>query len=183
MNYIFDIFLTEEDYIDFNIFHMNRSVYGKKHQRVLRSLLAVIFVAAAIINFWAEGISPVTVLYALLLGFLGLMMTVFYGKFSGFLTKLSIGSLKKSGKMAFSPESRVGFTDEGVLEITPEGRTEKRWESMERLCIREGKVWYLYMNNTAAFILPVEQLRTQTDLAEFRKYLESRVPVVDVFEK
>ena len=85
--------------------------------------------------------------------------------------------------MAFSPEARVGFTDEGVLEITPDGRTEKRWESIERLCIREGKVWYLFMNNTAAFILPVEQLRAQTDLAEFRKYLESKVPVVDVFEK
>ena len=183
MNYIFDIFLTEEDYIDFNVFHLSRSVYGKKHQRVLRILLAVIFAAAVLINFWAEGISPVTVAYALLLGVLGLMMTVFYGKFSGFLTKLSIGSLKKSGKMAFSPESRVGFTDEGILEITPEGRTEKRWETVERLCILEGKVWYLFTNNIAAFILPVEQLRAQTDLAEFRKYLESKVPVVDVFTK
>ena len=183
MSYIFDIFLTEEDYIDFNVFHLSRSVYGKKLQRVVRVLLAVIFVAAALINFWAEGISPVTVLYALLLGVLGLMMTAFYGKFSGFLTKLSIGSLKKSGKMAFSPESRVGFTDEGVLEITPDGRTEKRWESMERLCIREGKVWYLYMNNTAAFILPVEQLCAQTDVEEFRRFLESRVPVVDVYEQ
>ena len=183
MNYIFDIFLTEEDYIEFNIFHLSRSVYGKKHQRVLRSMLAVIFVAAALINFWAEGISPVTVAYALLLGVLGLMMTVFFGKFSGFLTKLSVGSLKKSGKMAFSPEARVAFTDEGVLEITPDGRTEKRWESMERLCIREGKAWYLYMNNTAAFTLPEEQLRAQTDLAEFRKYLESKIPVVEVFDK
>ena len=181
MNYIFDIFLTEEDYIAFNIFHLNRSVYGKKHQRVLRIMLAVIFAAAALLNFWAEGISPVTVAYALLLGFLGLMMTVFFGKFSGFLTKLSIGNLKKSGKLAFSPEARVGFTDEGVLEITPDGRTEKRWESMERLCIREGKVWYLYMNNSAAFILPEEQLRAQTDLAEFRRYLETKLPVVDVF--
>lgn len=181
MNYIFDIFLTEEDYIEFNIFHLNRSVYGKKHQRVLRIMLAVIFAAAALLNFWAEGISPVTVAYALLLGFLGMMMTVFFGKFSGFLTKLSIGNLKKSGKLAFSPEARVGFTDEGVLEITPDGRTEKRWESMERLCIREGKVWYLYMNNSAAFILPEEQLRTQTDVVEFRRYLEAKLPVVDVF--
>ena len=183
MSYIFDIFLTEEDYIEFNIFHMNRSVYGKRHQRVLRIMIAVIFAAAALINFCANGISPVTVAYALLLGGFGLCMTVFDGKFNRFFVKLSIGNLKKSGKMAFSPEARMGFTDEGVLEITPDGRTEKRWESIERLCIREGKVWYLYMNNIAAFILPVEQLRAQTDLAEFRKYLESKVSVVDVFAK
>lgn len=183
MNYIFDIFLTEEDYIEFNTFHLNNSVYGQKHRRGLRIMLAVLFAAAALINFWAEGISPVTVAYALLLGFLGLMITVFFGKFSGFLTKLSIGSLKKSGKLAFSPEARVGFTDEGILEITPDGRTEKRWESMERLCIREGKVWYLYMNNSAAFILPEEQLRTQTDVVEFRRYLEAKLPAVDVFAK
>ena len=183
MNYVFDIFLTEEDYIDFNIFHMSHSAYGKKHQRLLRGMIAVIFVAAAIINFLAEGISPVSVAYAVLLGGLGLMMTVFSGKTSGFTMKLIINNMKKTGKLAFSPESRMGFSDEGILEITPEGRTEKRWESMERLCIREGKVWYLYMNNTAAFILPVEQISAQTDVEEFRKYLESRFPVVDVFEK
>ena len=183
MNYVFDIFLTEADYIDFNIFHMSQSAYGKKHQRMLRGMIAVIFVAAAIINFLAEGISPVSVAYAVLLGGLGLMMTVFNGKTSGFTMKLVINNMKKSGKMAFSPESRLGFTDEGILEITPEGRLEKRWESMERLCIREGKVWYLYMNNTAAFILPVEQISAQTDVAEFRRYLESKCPVVECFEK
>ena len=91
--------------------------------------------------------------------------------------------MKKSGKLPFSPEARLGFTDEGILEITPDGRMEKRWESMERLCIREGKVWYLFMNNTAAFILPVEQIRVQTDEVEFRRYLESKFSLVEVFEK
>ena len=183
MNYIFDILLTEEDYIDFNISHMTRSAYGKKHQRMLRVLVAVIFAVAILLNFWAEGISPVTVAYAVLLGGLGLMVTVFSGKASGFTMKLVINNMKKTGKMAFSPESRMEFSDAGIVEITPEGRTEKRWESMERLCIREGKVWYLYMNNTAAFILPVEQISAQTDLAEFRRYLETKVPQVDVLDK
>lgn len=183
MRYEFEIRTTEADYIDFNIFHLTRSPYGKRHKRVLRIMLAVIFSVAALINFWAEGISPVSVAYALLLVGLGLAMTVFDGKFSGFTAKLAIGNLKKSGKMAFSPESRLIFTGEGILEITPEGRLERSWASMERLCILEGKVWYLYMNNTAAFMLPVEQLRAQTNLEEFRAFLESKVPVVDVFEK
>ena len=183
MNYIFDIFLSEEDYLDFNIFHMTRTAYGKKHQRMLRVMVAAIFAAAILTNLLVEDVSPVYVAYAVILGILGLLMTVFYGKFSGFTMKLVIRNMKKTGKMPFSPESRLGFTDEGILEITPEGRLEKRWESMERLCIREGKVWYLFMNNTAAFILPVEQLRAQTDEAEFRKYLESKVPVVEVFDK
>ena len=182
MNYVLDILLTEEDYFDFNIFHMSRSAYGKKYQRMLRGMIAVIFVAAAIVNFLAEGISPVTVAYAVLLGVLGLLVTVFSGKTSGFTMKMVINNMKKTGKMAFSPESRMEFSDAGIVEITPEGRLEKRWESVERLCIREGKVWYLYMNNTAAFILPVEQIAAQTDPAEFRRYLESRFAQVDVFE-
>lgn len=183
MRYVFDIFLSEADYIDFNVFHLSCSVYGKKHQRVLRMMLAAIFAVAALINFLAEGISPVTVAYALLLGGLGLLLTVFHGKFSGFITKLAIGNLKKSGKMAYSPESRLGFTDEGILEITPDGRTEKRWESIERLYIREGKVWYLYMNNTAAFIMPEAQLRAQTNLEAFRGFLEEKCPIVEYSEK
>lgn len=183
MNYVFDILLTEADYIDFNVFHMSRSAYGKKHQRMMRGLVAVIFAVAALVNFLAEGISPVSVAYAVLLGALGLLVTVFSGKTSGFTMKLVINNMKKSGKLAFSPESRMEFSDAGIVEITPEGRLEKRWESMERLCIREGKVWYLYMNNTAAFILPVEQIAAQADPAEFRRYLESRFAQVDVFDK
>ena len=76
MQYVFDIFLTEADYIDFNVFHMSHSAYGKKHQRLLRGMVAVIFAVAILINFWAEGISPVTVAYAVLLVGLGLLLTV-----------------------------------------------------------------------------------------------------------
>ena len=183
MNYVFDIFLAEKDYVELHIFHLSRSAYGKKHRQLLRVMVAAIFTVAVLLSFWMEGISPATVAYAVLLCVFGLLMTVFYGKFSEFTTKLIVRNMKKSGKLAYSPESRLGFTDEGILEITPEGRLEKRWESMERLCIREGKVWYLYMNNAAAFILPVEQLSAQTDVTEFRRYLESRFPVVDVFDK
>ena len=46
MHYVFDIFLTEADYIDFNIFHMSHSAYGKKHQRMLRVMVAAIFAVA-----------------------------------------------------------------------------------------------------------------------------------------
>lgn len=183
MHYVFDIFLTEADYIEFNTFHATRTSYGKRVQRGMRGMIVAMFSIAAILNFWAEGISPFSIIYALLLVGFGLLISALMGKVFAFSMKYTIRSLKKSGKMAFSPESRLGFTEEGILEITPEGRLEKRWESMERLCIREGKVWYLFMNNTAAFILPVEQLRAQTDEAEFRKFLESKFPAVDVFEK
>lgn len=183
MNYIFDIFLTEEDYIEFNTFHATRTPYGKRLRRGLQGMLVVMFSIAAILSFWAEGVSAMTVIYALLLVGFGLLISALMGKMFAFSVKNTIRSLKKSGKLAYSPEARVGFTDEGILEITPDGRTEKRWESIERLCILEGKVWYLYMNNAAAFILPEDQIRAQTDPAEFRRYLEAKVPVVDVFAK
>ena len=185
MSYIFDIFLTEQDYIEFNTFHATRAPYGKRIQRGLRGMIAVMFSLGAIFRFWAEGVTLETVIYALLLVVFGLLISALLGKTIAVSVKHTVRSLKKSGKMAFSPESRVGFTDEGVLEITPDGRTEKRWESIERLCI-DFQAKFLKaedMNNSAAFVLPVEQLRAQTDLAEFRKYLESKVPVVDVFTK
>ena len=183
MHYVFDIFLSEEDYIDFNIFHATRTPYGKRLRRGLQGMLMAMFAIAAILVFLEDGITPVTAIYALLMVGFGLLLSAFVEKSFCFSVKNTIRTLKKSGKLPFSPEARLGFTDEGILEITPEGRLEKRWESMERLCILEGKVWYLFMNNTAAFILPVEQIAAQTDLAEFRRYLESRCPVVERFEK
>ena len=183
MRYVFDIFLTEADYIDFNVFHLTRSDYGKRFHRRLRTMVAVIFAVAAIVNFLVEGISPVSVAYALFLVVMGVLLACIPGKFARLSVNTTIRGLKKSGKMPYSPESRLEFSDEGIQEITPEGRLEKPWKAVERLCILEGKVWYLFVNNTSGFILPVDQLKKQTDLAEFRRYLESRIPVVDVFEK
>ena len=179
MRYVFDIVLAELDYIEFNTFHATRTPYGKSLRRGLQGMILVLYAIPVALSLWEEGITPMTVTYGLLLTGIGLLLAALMGKFFAFSVKSTIRSLKKSGKLPYSPEARLGFTDEGILEITPDGRTEKRWESIERLYIREGKVWYLYMNNTAAFLLPEEQLRTQTDLAEFRAFLESMCSVVE----
>ncbi len=175
--------LTDTDYADFNIFHMNRSPYSKSLRKGTRWPVAAVLLLCAALTLLAEGLTVFSVTYAAVIALVGGVMLWKFDSLFAFVFRRMMKRMKKSGKMGYSPESTVIFTEEGILEITPEAKTERQWSSVERLCLVEGKVWYLYLNNTAAFILPVEQLDAQADIGELYRFLEGKCPAVDRFEK
>ena len=183
MRYELQIRLTEEEYIASNIFHTTRSPYGQQSSRRLKWLVAGLLALAVVMSFVLRGVNESTVLYAVLVALLGGLFLWRFDRFFSRSMKRTVKQMTKTGKKPYAPESTLIFTEEGILEITPEAKTERQWSSVERLCLVEGKVWYLYLNSAAAFILPVAQLDAQTDIGELYRFLEGKCPAVDRFGK
>ena len=183
MRYELKIHMTEDDFTAFNVFHTTRSVYGKQMTRRVKRLIAGMFALAAVLYFLMRGVNGESVLYAVFLAVVGGLFIWRYDKVFGKAMGKNLKRMAGNGKMPYAPESRIEFYDDKLVEITPERRTELYWPTVERLCAVEGKVWYLYLNNSSAVVLPVEQIRAQTDIGEFYRFLEEKCPVVDVFEK
>ena len=183
MCYELQIHMTDEDFAAFNVFHTTRSVYGKQMTRRLKLLVGGMFVLAAAMYFLLKGINEESVLYAVLLAVVGGLFIWRYDKIFGKAMAKTLKRMKKTGKMPYSPDTRIEFYDDRVVEITNEHRTELYWPTVERLCLVKGQAWYLYLNNSSAMVLPVEQIRAQTDIGEFYRFLEGKCPVVDRFEK
>ena len=93
MYFKIDVNLTDDDYIDYNIFISVRSTYGKKNLRNLRILLTMVFAMASLISFFQYGFEILGFITVAFLLVLFVLFQVFLHSFFIYLAKAS-GELK-----------------------------------------------------------------------------------------
>lgn len=139
MLYRFDVNLTEQDYFEFNRFHLFTSHYGKKQfekSRILISMIPLIlrFASYVLSGFAVENLA-VCIVYILLSVFI-----FFISKpLVWFVSKLQIKHMKKQGKLPFTPASTLEFYDDSFVEITPDNKTESKYSLVDSIYIVNGK--------------------------------------------
>jgi hypothetical protein len=91
-------------------------------------------------------------------------------------------SLKKSGKMGYSPKAAIEFYDDFFLEITPENKTEQKYSVLERVSVIGGKAIYLHVNNVMAYLLPIACFASEEELNAFLEFLRGKCTQFDYYE-
>lgn len=166
--------ITEEDYLDFNKFQTVKSPYAKKQIAKLRIGLLAVMLALVILHvssygFTAEtfvGLAPFLVLLLLFIIFAPVGMT--------FTLKASIKTLKKQGKMAYSPTAVMEFYDDIFIETTPTNKTEQKYSSVERVSVVDGKMIYIHINNIAAYMLPTASFESKEQYEDFVSFIKTK---------
>ena len=133
MKFQFNVNINEEDYLDYNKFWMLRSHYGKKQMSTFRIIIAVIIGLIIFISLYGGnftfdsfiGIIPMAILLVLYELFLSPLFVLFL--------KCHLKSLKKKGKMGYSPSSVVEFYEDVFIETTPQNKTEPKSKSSRKL--------------------------------------------------
>ena len=181
MNFQFHVHLTDKDYVDFNIFWLTRSHYGKKQMLKYRLLIALFVSVIAFLSLWGGnftadafiGIIP----YFILLALFQLLLKPFI-----VLTlKGSLKALKKHGKMGYSPDAEMEFSEDVFTETTPENKTEQKYFSIERISIMEDGLIYLHVSNVMAYILPVSCFASPAQYDAFLRFITAKCPHVDTY--
>ena len=183
MRFQFDVALTENDYLDYNMFHAFKSPYGvfalKKFRRALTFFFAsLIFAILVWKRFSFDGIvlaAVQAVIYA--------VIQIFLKRWLIFGTKINIKQLKKSGKMAYSPISHIEFFDEFFIETTEVNKVEQKYSSIERISIIAYKCIYLHVNNVAAYIIPNAAFASEAQYNEFCGFLSTICPQITVYNE
>ena len=127
MKFQFNVNTTDKDYFDYNKFWMLRSHYGKKQMTTFRVIFAVIIGVYIFISLYGGnftfdsfiGIIPMAILLVLYELLLSPLFVLFL--------KCHLKSLKKKGKMGYSPSSVVEFYEDVFIETTPENKTEQKY--------------------------------------------------------
>lgn len=163
----FEITITEEDYIKFNIDHLKTSQIGKRTTQITWTIFSVVFVLCGA-AFFVNAITDGTPLYVpiILTVFFGMAMFVYVLLFNkkGIkrVVNKTIKAQKKDGKLPFSEKTLIEFADEEVIEETETGVFRVKYDKLETLCICDT-VMYLYVNSQQAIILPYSQVDCQKD--------------------
>lgn len=180
MKFQFNVNLSEQDYVECNIFSLVKSHHGKNQIRTFRVTLAVLFAVLMVISLFG-GFSTETFISVIPMIILFVVWEIFLPKFISWTVKSYIKALKKSGKMAYPPESVIEFYEDSFVEITPEHKTELQYCAVERISIVDNKVMYIHINNISLYILPLSCFENKEQYDSFFSFIKTKCSNIDIY--
>lgn len=179
MKYQFFVKQTDEDYLEFNRYVQFLTPEGKRAIRVIRLLVLFVFLLAVYMFLLLEGF---TLLTLITIAFLAIALVVYQLLLKPYLNKTlgwRIKKLKKTGKKLYSPESTLEFYDDYFVGIADGNRSERKYASIERVSIVEGKGIYIHENSFSAYIIPYSTFTSPEQYRQFREFVKSSFPVIN----
>ena len=105
---------------------------------------------------------------------------IFLTKFFSWSLKGQIKTLKKSGKMGYSPDSVMGFSEDSFIETTPDNKTEHKYSAIERVSIVDNKMTYIHVNNVMSYMLPLSCFESKEQCDDFFNFIKTKCANIDV---
>ena len=181
MKFQFNVNTTDKDYFDYNKFWMLRSHYGKKQMMGFRIVIAVIFGVYIFISLYGGNFTVDSFISVIPMAILLIIFELLFSSLFVFSLKGHLKSLKKKGKMGYSPSSVIEFYEDSFVETTPDNKTEQRYASIERISIVDNKMIYIHVNNIMAYILPLSCFETKEQYDEFFEFIKTKCFNIDIY--
>ena len=181
MKFGFNVSLSDDDYLDYNKFWMIKSPYGKKQITSLRIVIILLLCAFILLSLIESGFTvgalvSIIPLMIVLTGF-----QIFLKSFLVFSLKGQLKSLKKKGKMGYSPQSVIEFYDDCFVETTPDVKTEQKYSAIERVSIIDNKIIYIHINNVMAYLLPISCFESKEQYEQFFEFIKTKCKEINIY--
>jgi hypothetical protein len=163
--------LTKDDFMSFNMYHLENSATTKKILFRQQYILPIIYL---IMPFILVRVTVVPLIFWLIPSLAAFVLWIkFYPRYFMNFTKRNIENMLKEGKNQnlFGPVS-VSLEEEGIWEISNLGESKARWSSIEK--IEETKTHiFIYLSALSAAIIPLSAFSNATEKNEFLRILNS----------
>lgn len=181
MKFQFNVNLSEQDYLDYNMFWMTKSTYGKKQMTTLKIMSSIIIcVTFFILLFIGKIFTNLFIGIILLLLFL-ILDQLLFDRFLLWTLKGQLKALKKSGKMGYSQSSVIEFYEDYFIEITPDNKMEQKYSVIERVSLVDNEIMYIHINNVMAFILPLRCFESKEQYESFFEFIKAKCANIDTY--
>ncbi len=172
---------TAKDYLDWNMFRMNKSPYAKRQMVSLRIMLTLIVGIIAFSFVRRGGFSGQAWMRFIFMMLLTVPVQLLLPWYFKYALKRRIKRLEKMGKRLYSPEAVIEFYDDIFVETTPESRIEQKYSSIDRISIVGDKMIYIHINNARAFMLPVSCFESRQQYESFLEFIKTKCSSIDVY--
>ena len=181
MNFQFNVNLNDSDYLECNKFWMFRSPYGKKQIITFRLIIAALFAVIIIVSLSAGDFSLNSFIEIIPFSIGCLLLQLFLTRIFSWSLKKQIKSLKKSGKVGYSPCSVLEFSEDSFCETTPDNKTESKYSAIERISIVDNKVIYIHVNNIMSYIIPLSCFESKEQYNDFLDFIKTKCTNIDIY--
>ena len=162
--------LTEKDYLNFNLFHVENSKATRKVLNTQRFVSPIIFIAMAFVFSRVGNVSLLVTLITFSL--ISIFWIIFYPKyFYRHITRHTKKMLKEGKNDGLFGEGYLILSDEGIVDSTSNGETKVEWAGINKI-EEDADYFFIYSSSVAAYILPK---RAVTSVEETRNYMTSKL--------
>ena len=162
--------ITEEAYLEFNLYHAKNSETLKKSVTIQRVLVPIIYL---LLSVFLSYVLDMPILF-LFIPFLiaGVLWAVFYPAYFHRHIRRNAQKLIREGKNeGILGKHTMIFTEEGFREISPTGEQTSSWAGIENVG-EDASHFYLYNSGMSAYIVPKKDLH---DIDGVRNLLHSKI--------
>lgn len=181
MKFQLNINLTDRDYFDYNKFWMLRSHYGKKQMLITRIVIAAIFGGYFFITLFDGNVTFESLIAIISMAIVLVIFELLLSPLFVLFLKSHLKSLKKKGKMGYSPLSVIEFYENVFVETTPDNKTEQKYSVIERVSVVDNKVVYIHVNNVMAYMLPFSCFESIEQYNEFYEFIKTKCSHIDIY--
>jgi|GEM_PF-5601607 len=173
----YDFHVTQQDYIDFNMYTVKHNPALKRTTLLLR--LTLPFMLALL--YLLVGIKePETRLSN---GIFYLILSVIWfftikPLYNAIMKRTVKRQLKQSSHL-YTPEGTLTFDDDDFTEITPQQETKYAYERIEGIAQNGGSV-YIYLSSLTAILIPSSVFVNEDDRAKLLNMLRQKRPEITV---
>lgn len=183
MRFKLNVNITDDQYVEFNKFHLLRSSYGKKY---IKNSRIVINACMAFICLSFLLIAVVTKAKSVYAGFAAGVITAVVYNFC--LEKVLMGSVEKNikkqlkdGLNLYTANQTIEFYDDKIVDYNEDERSEISFNKLEQVCSVDGKYLYLYVSAQSAHIIPLTAFNSHREYEEFLEFIESRGKKIEFY--
>lgn len=174
MLYKFEIQINDNDYYEFNRYHITESADNKKGMLFYRLYVPLIFICMFIL-FALGNQSPFMLIFlAVFYGIISLIWALATKSILSYSIKRRIKKMKKKGDMLYTESAEMEFYEEGFTETTKNAKSEIKYDAVYKVKVNEGKAVYIYQNSVQAFIVPFSAFKSDEERKEFIAFISEK---------
>lgn len=181
MGFKFNVNVNDRDYLDYNMFWLLKSPYGKRQIITFRVTIAVLTGIIVLISLFGGGFTLETLLGIVPPVIILILAQVLLRGFFKLSFKGQISNQKKAGKLGYSPEATLEFNDDSFVETTATNKTEQRYTAIERISIVNDKMIYIHVNNLMAYMLPFASFESKKQFDGFLEFIKTKCVNLDFY--
>ena len=161
--------LTEEDYINFNLYHIKHSKMGKRALTLQRFLSPLLFIIVAYL-YAVIGDLPFLPLFITFF-VMSILWIIFYPKyFYGLIARNAKKMIKEGKNDGLLGNHQLKFMEDGLVDTSANKETKVTWAGITSIQEDDGYI-FLYNSSVSAYILPKRELDHVDDV---RQYIQSK---------
>ncbi|MDQ7096501.1 YcxB family protein [Desulfosporosinus sp. PR] len=173
MNLEFNI--SNQDYLEFNLFHLDNSVQLRKSLLISRFFLATMVIGVAFLAMRGQA-RPVGYIYFTVL--LVLVMTFFKRGFKAVVRKKMEKMIEDGKTIGFVGNCELTLTEEGITANTENNSLKTTWGGVERIAENRDYM-FIYVGAAAAYIIPVRAFSDSRQKEEFKSIIDTKLKNVE----